>query len=160
VYVHTRCRRRTLLLSCTRARKQKLPGVARLRIHHIWGCPAAAFLQKLPGRRSANLRERFGLLAVLIDRFEYLRDFHRKIRRPEGEREERIFVFGGPKPKILLSKDRSRRARRRQREPYSLCSPFRSSCEKISIVRGGLDPAQQLLRVELRRGSPAAARSR
>jgi hypothetical protein len=32
--------------------------------------------------------------------------------------------------------------------------PFCPSCEKISVVRGGLDPLQQLLRFELHFGSP------
>jgi hypothetical protein len=44
-------------------------------------------------RRSAKLRERFGLLAALTGRFEYLRDFHRKIRRTEGAGKKNAFLF-------------------------------------------------------------------
>jgi hypothetical protein len=91
---------------------------------HLFGCPAAAFLQKLLWRRSANLRERFGLLAAPTGRFQYLRDFYGKIRRTEGGREERIFVFGGPKPKIFPSKHRSSRIRRRAaRTPILFARP-------------------------------------
>src|SRR6476620_8664178 len=76
------------------------------------GCRAAAPLAETPvaypGLRGRALRA----AVALTSRVETLRDFTGRAegRRAEGEREERIFVFGGPKPKIFPPKDTSRRA--------------------------------------------------
>jgi len=69
------------------------------------GCRAADPLQKLPWRRQATLRERFGLLPswrVVSGASEI---FTGRSEGQEGESRERIFVFGGPKPKIFPSKE-------------------------------------------------------
>ena len=130
------------------------------------GSQAAAPLQKLPWRRQATSRERFGLLPCwrVVSRAAGI--FTGRSEGQEGERRERIFVFGGPKPKIFPSKE-SRRGGARDAAADSLAaarppklSPLlalpisRSSCEKISSARGGLTPLRKLLRFELRVGSP------
>jgi hypothetical protein len=68
-----------------------------LRIRHIFGCRAAAFLQKLPWRRKAKSGDRFGLLSCwwLVPRTSEIftgRSEGQKV----GGRQERIFQFGGP----------------------------------------------------------------
>jgi len=107
--------------------------------------------------------------ALLAGRVENLRDFSQGGR--EDGRRERIFVFGGPKPKILPSRETWRaepatllQTRWRKREPknsrlFLVLPSSRPPCEKISLVRGGLSPLQQLLRVRLRIGSPRRVKS-
>jgi hypothetical protein len=79
-----------------------------------------------------------------------------KAGRSAGER-ERIFVFGGPKPKIFPL-EASRRFlpaswREAREPPMSRFPPSRLPVVTCSIVRGGPDSPRKLLRLGLRIGS-------
>src|ERR1043165_3315800 len=114
-------------------------------MQRILGCRNAALLQKLPLRRSAKSSDPLRAAVVPLASCRIPPRFSQGGR--EDGRRERIFRFGGPNQKIFPSRIQEGKggggskaaARAPQFSPLLVLPSSRPPCEKISIVRSGLD---------------------